>query len=66
MGPKQEPELGRDFRMPAHEALLNIYHTGSQVRKHDTADSTFRYFTNSVDLCYLDRYHGMGELLKCG
>jgi len=33
MGLKEELGLKRPFRVPAHEALLNIYYTGSQMKK---------------------------------
>jgi len=33
MGLKEELGLKRPFSMPAHETLLNIYYTGSQVKK---------------------------------
>ncbi len=33
MGLKEELGLKRPFSVPAHEALLNIYYTGSQMKK---------------------------------
>lgn len=33
MGLQEELGLKREFRVPVHETLLNIYHTGSRIKK---------------------------------